>query len=408
MGQLQVENGKFVLNQEPEVIGDLEVELLTKDAYLDKNIFVHTTIPEGDISNTPTEGIDYYELESEQVPVLISGDYLYINKGFFEDTKIALADLVPNEATIGENSALMYKTVTAYDNNGNLIAGTMDDAQINYITDDDFPDEILDFVIRENNIAWNETSRKFDIPVYFDLDKNLKIYPLRTGYMGADFNTEAIVNTYGIKNCELPAISIGIDWDLSDNQNIYVNMNMTKSDNMHDNNVALTNKVPSNKYYLTVYPSGHPGVEVYPKVEEAGYGTPDQAYVSNGEIVVNVNEIKRYIPLTEVGYDVAIDYDNTSFEEAGISFGLEAMDSDNKLIDLTTTQPTSGRYLKLNMWGEEWDSFKIWPAVTLTLDEGYTANQEINIDLGQMKNVPSANINEPASYYIKIYDGETV
>ena len=65
-------------------------------------------------------------------PVLVSGDYLYINKGYIEDTKISLADLVPNEATVKAgvdgNSHLIYNTVSVYDKDGKLVAGTMGDS----------------------------------------------------------------------------------------------------------------------------------------------------------------------------------------------------------------------------------------------------------------------------------------
>ena len=68
----------------------------------------------------------------ETGPVLVSGDYLYINKGYIGDTKIPLADLVPNDATVKAgvdgNSNLIYKTVSVYDKDGALVAGTMGDA----------------------------------------------------------------------------------------------------------------------------------------------------------------------------------------------------------------------------------------------------------------------------------------
>lgn len=63
-------------------------------------------------------------------PVLVSGSYLFIDGGMIEKQKIALKDLVPDGSNVKGKEALMYKTVTAYDNDGTLVTGTMDDAVV--------------------------------------------------------------------------------------------------------------------------------------------------------------------------------------------------------------------------------------------------------------------------------------
>lgn len=82
------------------------------------------------LKNSATSGKTYTDVSSS-APVLISGDYLYIDKGYFDtDSKISLAQLVPNGSNVTGKNSLIYKTVSAYDNDGVLVSGTMEDATL--------------------------------------------------------------------------------------------------------------------------------------------------------------------------------------------------------------------------------------------------------------------------------------
>lgn len=71
---------------------------------------------------------DYTDISAD-APVLISGKYLYIKEGSLaHNSKISLSKLVPDDSNVKGNNALIYKTISAYDNDGNLVAGTMQDA----------------------------------------------------------------------------------------------------------------------------------------------------------------------------------------------------------------------------------------------------------------------------------------
>ena len=100
----------------------------------------------------------------ETGPVLVSGDYLYINKGYIGDTKIPLADLVPNEANVvagvDGNSHLIYKTVSVYDKDGAFVAGTMGDAALGEIAATDVSARVstVSVAANENNSAFKVTS----------------------------------------------------------------------------------------------------------------------------------------------------------------------------------------------------------------------------------------------------------
>lgn len=84
----------------------------------------YVPITQATFANTATGGTTYADISST-APILISGDYLYINAGYTPDSKISLAKLVP-DAT-GENAPANYILAgyTAFTNDGTLIIGTM-------------------------------------------------------------------------------------------------------------------------------------------------------------------------------------------------------------------------------------------------------------------------------------------
>lgn len=84
----------------------------------------------GDLSaasfgNTATSGVTYVDIsETAASPVLVSGKGLYINKGYVDNLFISLAKLTPDSASAASAiKAGMLNSISAYDNDGNLITG---------------------------------------------------------------------------------------------------------------------------------------------------------------------------------------------------------------------------------------------------------------------------------------------
>lgn len=75
-------------------------------------------------ANTATSGITYSDISST-APVLISGDFLYINEGYTPNVKISLAKLVPDATGTNASAAYILSGYTAFNNDGGLIVGTM-------------------------------------------------------------------------------------------------------------------------------------------------------------------------------------------------------------------------------------------------------------------------------------------
>ena len=75
-------------------------------------------------ANSGTNGESYTDI-SNGGPVLVSGDYLYINKGYTDNVKISLETLVPNGSDIKGHSEYILSGHNAYDNDGVLVAGSI-------------------------------------------------------------------------------------------------------------------------------------------------------------------------------------------------------------------------------------------------------------------------------------------
>ena len=77
-------------------------------------------------ANSATSGQTYVDISATTAaPILVSGDYLYINKGYTDNIKISLAKLVPNGASASLASGHMLSGYSAYNNDGALITGNI-------------------------------------------------------------------------------------------------------------------------------------------------------------------------------------------------------------------------------------------------------------------------------------------
>ena len=77
-------------------------------------------------ANSSSGQTQYVDISNTtEAPVLVSGGYLYINKGYTDDLKISLAKLVPDGASADLVSGVILSGYAAYDNDGNLVAGNI-------------------------------------------------------------------------------------------------------------------------------------------------------------------------------------------------------------------------------------------------------------------------------------------
>lgn len=85
-----------------------------------------TKVSGASFANTATSGTTYKDISATTAaPVLKSGDFLYINKGYTDNIKISLAKLVPDGGSASLTGDYILSGYSAYDNDGTLVAGSI-------------------------------------------------------------------------------------------------------------------------------------------------------------------------------------------------------------------------------------------------------------------------------------------
>ena len=84
------------------------------------------TLDTASFANSATSGESYVDISgTTAAPVLVSGDYLYINEGWTDNVKISLAKLVPDGSDVKGHSEYILSGHSAYDDDGTLVAGSI-------------------------------------------------------------------------------------------------------------------------------------------------------------------------------------------------------------------------------------------------------------------------------------------
>lgn len=77
-------------------------------------------------ANSGSSGVTYVDLsDTTEAPVLVAGDFLYINQGYVDNLKISLKKLVPDGSDVKGHSEYILSGHSAYDNDGTLVAGSI-------------------------------------------------------------------------------------------------------------------------------------------------------------------------------------------------------------------------------------------------------------------------------------------
>ena len=120
MANIRILPQDFELTKGSETI----ISLGTKDTYVLEDIDVVVKPHIGSFNNQATTGTTYTE-DTSAATVIPSGGYLYLNQGWFDNTKISLGHLIPEIASNDAGVSHILSGYKAYDEAGNLITGTM-------------------------------------------------------------------------------------------------------------------------------------------------------------------------------------------------------------------------------------------------------------------------------------------
>ena len=334
----------------------------------------------------------------EAGPVLVSGDYLYINKGYIGDTKIPLADLVPNEANVvagvDGNSRLIYKTVSVYDKDGALVAGTMGDAALGEIAANDATANIATV-----SVAANEDGSAFKITGTGDISGNASVVVTGAGYATTDMSKNGTVSGTASVEASLSKITVGA---IAGQTNLTVTPVINKDSSSAAATGAITKVAPSGHYVAVSADAINASTTVAPSVTSDGYGTADSFNASNTTITAgSAASGLYYVPITEAAHNVSKEASSVTNASATVSSAV--VDETASEVTLLSTAP-EGRYLKISAAATAQNGSVTTNAKCVST-EGYITASTQTLPITE---AVSVGITNAADKFIKIYNGELV
>lgn len=352
-------------------------------------------IDEATLANTGAADKFYIE---ETGPVLVSGDYLYINKGYIGDTKIPLADLVPNEANVSAgidgNSHLIYKTVSVYDKDGALVAGTMGDAVLGDISANDATAKIATV-----SIAANEDGSAFKVTGTGNISGNASVAVTDAGYATTNTTKNGTVNGTASVEASLNKITVGV---VAEQTNLTVTPIISKDSSSAAATGAITTVAPSGHYVAVSADAINASTAIAPSVTSDGYGTADSFNASNATVTAgSAASGLYYVPLNEATHSVSAEASSVTNASATVSSAV--VDETASEITLLSAAP-EGRYLKISAAATAQNG-SVTTNTKCVSTEGYITASTQTLPTTE---TVSVGITNAADKFIKIYNGELV
>lgn len=351
-----------------------------------------------DAATLANAGIADKVYAEETGPVLVSGDYLYINKGYIGDTKIPLADLVPNEAnvTAGKdgNSNLIYKTVSVYDKDGALIAGTMGDAVLGDIAATDVSANVSTV-----SVAATEDKSAFKVTGTGNISGNTSVAVTGAGYATSSTTKSGTISGTASVEASLSKITVGA---VATNANLTVTPVITKDSSSAAATGAITKVAPSGHYVAVSADAINASTTVAPSVTSDGYGTANNFNASNATITAgSAASGLYYVPITDASHTVSKEASSITNASATVSSAI--VDETATAVTLLSTAP-EGRYLKISAAATAQNGSVTTNAKCVST-EGYITASTQTLPITE---AVSVGITNAADKFIKIYNGELV
>lgn len=347
------------------------------------------------LANTGVADKVYIE---ETGPVLVSGDYLYINKGYIGDTKIPLADLVPNEANvtagIDGNSHLIYKTVSVYDKDGALVAGTMGDAVLGDIAATDVSANVSTV-----SVAPNGDGSAFKVTGTGEISGNTSVAVTGSGYATSSTTKSGTISGTANVEASLNKITVGA---VATNANLTVTPVISKDSSSASATGAITKVAPSGHYVAVSADAISASTTVAPSITSDGYGTADNFNASNTTVTAgSAASGLYYVPLNEAVHSVSAEASSVTNASAIVSSAV--VDETASAVTLLSTAP-EGRYLKISAAATA-QSGSVTTNAKCVSTEGYITASTQTLPITE---AVSVGITNAADKFIKIYNGELV
>lgn len=347
------------------------------------------------LANTGTADKVYAE---ETGPVLVSGDYLYINKGYIGDTKIPLADLVPNEANVSAavdgNSHLIYNTVSVYDKDGVLVAGTMGDAVLGDIAATDVSANVSTV-----SVAPNGDGSAFKVTGTGEISGNTSVAVTGAGYATSSTTKSGTISGTANVEASLNKITVGA---VATNANLTVTPVISKDSSSASATGAITKVAPSGHYVAVSADAISASTTIAPSITSDGYGTADNFNASNTTVTAgSAASGLYYVPLNEAAHSVSAEASSVTNASAIVSSAV--VDETASAVTLLSTAP-EGRYLKISAAATA-QSGSVTTNAKCVSTEGYIVASTQTLPITE---TVSVGVTNAADKFIKIYNGELV
>ena len=345
------------------------------------------------LANNATSGKTYVEQDG---PVLVSGDYLYINKGYIGDTKISLADLVPDGSNVkeGENSNLIYNTVSVYDNDGTLIAGTMGDAEYSLASSD------LNITNTTKGAA-EFTEDNSSVTLSMDIAGNATISSSVgvEGYLKTTDGKSQVANYAGTASAAYDVISVGVDFGLA--EDLKLSPAIAKDTSSSAAFGAITTTAPTSGHYAAFTVTANDlFAEISPKVTSEGYGSADHFKATKARMNLSLeNKGIQYIPIAEGTHELTTDGDSSIVVPTATVTSV--ITASTGTVNILTAVPASGDYITIAADADTTDG-SVTAKAKCTTTEGYITAGTKTLNINE---TVSVNKTTAQNKYIKIYDG---
>lgn len=334
----------------------------------------------------------------EAGPVLVSGDYLYINKGYIGDTKIPLADLVPNEANVKAgvdgNSHLIYKNVSVYDKDGALVAGTMGDAVLGDIAATDVSANVSTV-----SIAATEDNSAFKVTGSSAITGSTSVPVTGAGYATSSTTKSGTISGTASVDASLNKITVGA---VAEHANLTITPVISKDSSSAAATGAITKVAPSGHYVAVSADAISASTTVAPSVTSDGYGTADNFNASNATITAgSAASGLYYVPINEAAHSVSAEASSVTNASATVSSAV--VDETSSAVTLLSAAP-QGRYLKISAAATAQNGSVTTNAKCVST-EGYITASTKTLPITEAVTVGVTNADDK---FIKIYNGELV
>ena len=332
-------------------------------------------------------------------PVLVSGDYLYINKGYIGDTKIPLADLVPNEAnvTAGKdgNSHLIYKTVSVYDKDGALVAGTMGDAVLGNIAATDVSANVSTV-----SVAATEDNSAFKVTGTGNISGNTSVAVTGAGYATTSTTKNGTISGTASVDASLSKITVGA---VAEQANLTVTPVISKDSSSAAATGAITTVAPSGHYVAVSADAINASTTIAPSVTSDGYGTTDAFNAT--DVTVTAGSAASglyYIPIADASHSVSKEASSVTNASATVSSAIVSTTAE--AVAVLNDAPASGDYLIISADAATTNGSVTTNAKCVST-EGYITASTKTLPITEAVTVGVTNA---TNKYIKIYAGEIV